>query len=78
VVNLPARRGPDMSRNPSCRARERVRRLPSLTGKCSRAYPRPEDDFLGATGPCAGRPKVPSVGSSALHGRGSSSPPVRI
>jgi hypothetical protein len=32
-----------------------TRRSPSLTGKCSLAYPRPEDDFLGATDPCAGR-----------------------
>jgi hypothetical protein len=54
-----------------------VRRSPSLTGKCSSTYPSPEDDFLGATDPCADRPKVPSVGHLLLHGRGSSSPPVR-
>ena len=29
----------------------------------SRAYPRPQDDFLGSTGPCASRPECPRVGA---------------
>jgi hypothetical protein len=42
-----------------------VRRSPSQPVNDS-AYPRPEDGFLGAADPCAGRPECARVGTSIL------------
>jgi hypothetical protein len=47
-----------------------VRRSPSLTGLSNVCLSEPEDSFLGATGPCAGRSEI--FGQAALMSAGNS------
>jgi hypothetical protein len=54
-----------------------VRRSPSLAGNASPAYPSPEDGFLGAAGPCAGRPEI-SSGRRSDPTWPRSAPPCRV